>query len=230
VVAQPIWLPPTRTKKPYLIPCRVVENYPDGNARDVPRLTPWIAGPTIRALLAAGASQDAVKEAARAQVAAVFGGEGLWPGSNWTLLNVYGEKAGQAVKLAEIRRYAGRWKNEAGFVATDGDGRYLGTEVLRFEGAAAHDLLSRLLLSYWTEADLRDRSKAKHVFAKPATGLPHVYDPLVQSRGHFQKPRGFVQPLGARVSSLHVPSAGVHLHALEVGGKPAAVSSLRSAP
>ncbi len=228
VVAQPVWLPPAAATTPYVIPCRVVEQYPDGNGEEEPMIQPWIAGPTIRALLAAGASQAEVKEAARLQVEAfVSKQKKRYLGDNWSLAHIYGHHTSKTNMASLTRGYRVR-KDDAGFVVTDNQDRVLGVEIVRLKGPAAEALLHRLWFSYALEGILRVRGTSTQAVAAPSEGIREAMRVIVNHNGSFRMPTGFTQIDRTRVSSVEVEAAGLHIHALEAYGKPTVVSALSS--
>ena len=192
-----------------------------------------IAGPTIRALLAAGASPTAVKQAAhrlvelaRAPTADMFG--------DWSLLEVYGGIFGSTYE----RHYRSNmdWKRGmGGFVVRDAKGRLVGMESVRFEGASAQELLLRLWVGYAAEAKLRDDSFKKHkrdpavvaaAIAPPADDLSSAFRRIAEHDADFRMPPGFDATQGWRVSSLEIVVAGLHFQALEVAGNPVVISGM----
>lgn len=229
VIAHPVWLPATRGEKPFLIQCRVVQNFEHGDASEAPKLQPEIAGPTIRALLAAGASPRAVKAAAGRLLAAVNGQKGTLLG-DWSLYRIH---AGMQVRVSATLRNV-EWAEMSGFVVTDPQGRFVGSEIVRPTGHAAAELLRRLWVSYSLEAGHRvsaARWNRPHAgFSVPSEQLAQVLRRLSSHRGTFRMPAGVEQTPPARVSSLEVVAAGVQMHALEIADTPAIVSTLPSAP
>ncbi len=224
VIAHPVWLPPTRGTKPFIVHCRVVQNFEHGDASQSPRLQPEIVGPTIRALLASGASPRRVKEAAGRMMASVYRQRGRMLG-DWSLYLLY---RGRYVLEAQHLRNV-RFEQLQGFVVTDARGRFVGSELVRTSGHAATELLRRLWVSYSTESAHRAfAANDAEAFAAPTDGLAQVMRRLSTHRGTFRTPRGVEQPERARVSMLEVVAAGVHLHALEIADSPAIVSALSS--
>ncbi len=225
VIAHPVWLPATRSKKPFIVHCRVVQNFEHGDASQPLSLQPEIVGPTIRALLAAGASPRKVKRAAGELMTAVYRQKGTLLG-DWSLFGLYrGRYAAEGHTLANVR-----WDGITGFVITDAHGRFVGSEVVRPTGHAATELLRRLWVSYSTEAGQRHFARERAGFAAPSDGLAQVMRRLAAHDGTFHTPQGVEQRRGARVSAMEIVAAGVHMHALEIAESAAIVSTLSSAP
>jgi hypothetical protein len=232
VVARPVWLPPGRGNREQrtVIPCHVVENLPDASPLEPPQLSPWVAGPTIRSLLAAGASAAEVKQAARQQVAAhnrIYQGvpRALDFGA-WSLLAVYGGKAGSA-NLERARQTP--WGSHAGFVALDARGRLVGVEIVHLTGEHRDLLLSRLWHGYVVEASLRHLGASPDAVAAPGEGLEETMRIVARADTGLRTPEGFRPVGGTRVSSLEIPAIGLALHVLDVHGKPKVVSALSAA-
>jgi anti-sigma factor RsiW len=237
VVAETVWLPASKGETPRIVRCRMVENAALGEPKGHPTLVPHIAGPTIRALLAAGASQVEVRAAARRIYALRQHAEyDLFNG--WNLLDVYGGATGQ--RYGEI--FAGKldWRTgRGGFVVRDAGGNLVGAEVLRFQGPAAEALLARLWVGYVVEAVLRHgrlypdnpelaRSKAEvdAALAPSSDELTAALHRIASHSAVFRMPRGFDASQGWRISGLEIVAAGLQLHALEVANQPAYVSIL----
>ena len=228
IVRHPIWLPPSKGTTPHLIECFVVQGMPNLEAVGAPRLSPHVVGPTIRAMLAAGAGQAEVKDAAAAICKAhmaLYGG--TFREYRWSLRSVYatnwqGADAQGADAFARIR-----WQGSHGFLATDAQGRFLGFELLRITGPTAEALLARLARGYAIEAMWRIQSTAlRDAFAPPSDGADRVLRLLAEHPASFRVPAGVTDVLDARTSTLDLEASGVHLHALEVAGRPAFVSGL----
>jgi len=232
VLAQPVWLPATRGKKPYMISCRVVQKFELGDVRAPLVLQREIAGPTLRALLAAGASPREVREGAERILAALQGETGTLLG-DWSLYTVH--RGMHARVMAALGETKFRWSDLQGFVVTDARGRFVGSEIVRPGGPAASELLRRLWVSYSLEAGLRqqarealagDAARLAKAFAAPRVAPGAILRRLAKHAGTFHLARDVRQPVGARVSSLEVVAAGVALHAVQVAGRPAIVSTL----
>ncbi len=236
VLTHPVWLPATRGKKPHLVSCRIVQNFELGDAGGQLVLQPEIAGPSIRALLAAGASAKRVRAAAGRILAAIAGKRGTLMG-NWSLYSVH--RGMHARVMGTLAHAKFSWSDLQGFVVTDAQGRFLGSEIVRPGGHAATELLRRLWVSYSAEAGQRvqaQRVRAEGVraegakvrirgsFAAPSDGPGPVMRRLAAHRPTFRMPAGIDQHAGARVSSIEVVAAGVALHAVQVAGSPAMVS------
>ena len=201
-------------------------------------LAPYVVGPTIRAMLAANASPADVKAAA-ARIIALYLPKKYDMFRPWSLLDLYGGKA--AKKHYEGFRKRVNWKlGRGGFVARDGEGALVGIESVRFEGAAAEELVMRLWMGYFTEAWLRHMRI--HPTADPAVrrdpadvqkALAPSSDELskalrrIASHGAVFRMRGEHDPKQEWcVSSLEIVSAGLHFHALEVADRPMVVSAV----
>ena len=221
VVAQPIWLPPSKGKTPHVIPCRVVQSFVEG--KGAPKLSRYVAGPTIRALLASGASQEVVKEAAR-RIVALRSPDLADSWDAWSLLDVYGHSA--AAKNYEAYRKAINWKGRCGFVVSDARGALVGFECVKFKGEASQELLMRLWMGYVAEALLRDRPQASEALAPSSDALSQAFRRIVSSVAEFRMPAGFDPSQGWRVSSLEIYATGLHLQALELGDRAMVVSGL----
>jgi len=227
VLAQPVWLPASRGKKPYMVTCRVVQKFELGDLRTPLVLQREIAGPTLRALLAGGASSREVRQGAERILAAVRGQTGTLLG-DWSLYAVH--RGMHARVMAALGETKFRWSDLQGFVVTDGRGRFVGSEVVRPGGPAATELLRRLWVSYSLEAGLRHEALlaggASSAFASPQVGPGPLLRRLAKHTGTFRLPLGVEQFPGARVSSLEIVAAGVALHAVEVARHPMFVSTL----
>ncbi len=229
VVRHPIWLPPSKSTTPHLIECFVVQGMPNVDAKGDPRLSPLVAGPTIRALLASGAGQADVKAAAAAICKAhreLYGA--LFRDWKWSLRETYAAMSNQGAGANGTDVYARiRWQGAQGFLATDGRGRMLGFELLRAEGPAADALLGRLARGYAAEAIWRIQSEdLRKAFAAPSDDASRVLRLLAEHPADFRIPDGVTEAPGARTSTLELEASGLHLHALEVGQAPLFVSAL----
>lgn len=230
VVRHPIWLPASRGETPHIVHCFVVQAMPRFEPQGAPQLSPHIAGPTVRALLAAGATQAQVKAAAKAicEAHATYFGAPL--PESWSLRAFYTNAlvaksgAGQADPFGRVR-----WKGSHGFLATDAQGRFLGFELVRIAGPSAEALLGRLWRGYAVEAIWRIQSSGlRDAFAAPSDGAQRVLALLGSHPAGFRIPAGSEDVDGARVSTLELQASGVHLHALEVDERAAVVSGLSS--
>jgi anti-sigma factor RsiW len=222
IVAHPTWLPASRKRMRTRISCRLVQAVARTKPDGAPQLEPTVVGPTLRALLAAGASAQQVRDAARRMVEAVAGGTSdPW---SWSLRPFY---EGRAEAYGPFYEHV-RWGDARGFVVTDADGRLLGCEVVRASGPAATELLARLWLGYVADAVARARHGDSGAFAAPAEPAARAFSDLGRYEGLCRVPVGADAPYGARVSHLDVEDPGLALHALEVGGRPAVVSVLSS--
>lgn len=229
VLRHPVWLPASTKVTPHMLECFVVQGNPHVEAQGKPRLDTTIAGPTLRALLAAGASQADVKAAAKAICKAhheLYGAPFReW---SWSLRSFY------SATLTNGRGGDGfeafgriRWKGTHGFLATDAQGRFLGFELLRITGPSAEALLDRLWRGYAVEAIWRIQSTAlRDAFTAPSDGADRVLDLLGEHPASFRIPDGTSDVDSSRTSTLALEASGVELHALEVAGRPALVSGL----
>ena len=228
IVAQPTWLPASQGTATYPIRCFVVQGMPREETSGAPQLTPYVVGPTLRALLASGASQAQVKAAAQRMVAAWMGTFGVeidvW---NWSLRPFYESNAGPQVAAQHDHI---KWGDADGFVVGDGLGRILGFELVRAQGSSARELLKRLWLGYVVDGSWRIQNEAtREAFVAPAGEIQQALRKLSVHDGHFRISRDANAPHGTRVSHLEIEAAGLGLHALEVGGVPTVVSGLSTA-
>jgi hypothetical protein len=149
---------------------------------------------------------------------------------DWSLYQIH---AGMQARVQATLRNV-EWEHMNGFVVTDPQGRFVGSEIVRPTGHAATELLRRLWVSYSLEAGHRvsaARWNRPHAgFTVPSEQLAQVLRRLSSHGGTFRKPVGVEQIPGARVSLLEIVAAGVQMHALEIAGSPAIVSTLSSAP
>ena len=229
VVRHPIWLPASKGITPHVVECFVVQGLPHVKPEGEPRLDTTIAGPTIRALLASGASQTEVKARAKAICKAhheLYGAPFReW---NWSLRTFYGAtlKSGRGADGFEAFGRI-RWQGSHGFLATDAQGRFLGFELLRIAGPSAEALLERLWRGYAVEAIWRIQSNnLRDAFAAPSDGADRVLGLLGEHPASFRIPDGVTDVERARTSTLALEASGVELHALEVANRPALVSGL----
>ncbi|MDA1194152.1 MAG: anti-sigma factor [Planctomycetota bacterium] len=222
VVCQPTWLPASKDETLHSIRCYLVQRHAEVEARGAPQLSPLVVGPSVRALLASGAGREAVKAAAQAICAAWSG-----PSFNewdWSLRDFY-ESSTRAGNRSTEAAYADvRWGGSHGFIALDSRGHLLGFELVRLTGPAAEELLRRLWLGYVIETVWRPRLGA--ALASPGDLAKEVMSRLADYPVDFRAPGMADATHGARVSTLTVDPSGLHMHALEVGGKPAVVSGL----
>ena len=235
VIAESVWLPASKGKTPRIVRCRMVQSRSYSEAKGHPTLVPYLAGPTIRALLAADASQAVVKAAA-SRIYALWQHPSYDLFSGWDLLDVYAGAVGKA--QSEALRNEMRWKRgRGGFVVRDAGGRLVGIESVRFEGPAAEELLARLWIGYVAEALLRegrlhpenpahgrDPATVHAALAPSSDELTQAFHRIANHAGRFSLPLGFDPSQGWRVSSLELVAAGLHFHALEVAGRPMVVS------
>lgn len=235
VVRHPVWLPAATSDTPHIIECFLVQAMPTFERQGDPRLSQHVAGPTIRALLASGATQSEVKAAAAALCRAqheLYGA--AFQELRWSLRSIYMQGLtaspgkGGLDALGRIR-----WSGTHGFLATDDQGRFLGFELVRIDGASAQALLARLARGYTIEAFWRIQSSAlRDAFAAPSDGAERVLRRLASHPAGFRIPEGVTDTGGSangtdpRVSTLDLQASGVQLHALEVGGRAAVVSGL----
>ncbi len=167
VVARSTWLPASAAPTRWLIPClRVRVGAP--RAEEGLTLSPFVAGPTLRALLVAGAGAERVLAHARELRAAALGGR---VPLEWSLLDLYGGERGLE-QLAQPALAAALARAPAGVLVTDPEGRLLGLEQLGAGGPAGELLLRRLLLGHQVEALQRRlaRGPLRAVAPPPATG------------------------------------------------------------
>jgi hypothetical protein len=132
------------------------------------------------------------------------------------------------------------WKTgRGGFVVRDAGGHLVGIEVLRFRGADAEALLMRLWVGYVVEAVLRhgrlhpqnpalarSKSEVDAALGSPSDEFTRAFHRIANHPSIFRTPRGFDDSQGWRVSNAEIVAAGLHLHALEVGGSALAISAV----
>lgn len=142
VIARPIWLPAAKTRSAYPVPCAVVRQ---GQRRgeDGIALTPWVAGPTLRALLTRGASAQVILDHVRTL-------RGAAGSLDWSLLDLYLPPKIRAMldspKMVDFAEHA-----SAGFLVMDARSRFLGLEHLALSGEVGAAHCRRLLLGYAIE-------------------------------------------------------------------------------
>jgi len=151
VVARATWLPASSRQDVWMVPAVEVRSGPRREA-GAARLTPFVAGPSLRALLLAGADAEVVRTHARNLVAATLGGNAP---PEWSLLDLYdGATDGLVLaQLVDVVRQAPH-----GLILGDDQGRFVGLEHLTVRGEGATPLLARLLHGYVWEARRRASS------------------------------------------------------------------------
>lgn len=157
VVAESVWLPASPGRSAWQVPCvpvRVGPRRPEGGLR----LTPFMAGPGLRAVLASGAgarvrgSNAAQAERVLAHVRNLLGyPAGGSASAEWSLLDLY-DPARELSALAHPALAAAVATAPRGVVVTDAAGRWLGVEHVALEGAPGQLLLRRLIHGYQVEA------------------------------------------------------------------------------
>lgn len=211
VVAAATWLPASPRRTVVEVPClsvRVGTRRPE----DGIHLTPYLAGPSLRALLAEGASPQAVLEHVRRLVAAPFGGRA---GLEWSLLGLYpGDREDAALASAEVVGFSEQARQ--GFLVTDGAGRFLGLEHVALRGEAGQLLVRRLLRGYAKEAEWR-RTGAEAALPTPTEAAPAALRHLKTSDLRLEVPP---VPPGQEVP-------GAERAVLPEGEAPFAVEALR---
>lgn len=222
VVARSVWLPASPELSRWQIACvpvRAGARRAEGGIH----LTPFLAGPTLRALLAAGASPERVLEHARALRAAAMGGRAPL---EWSLLDLYGGPQGvEALALPALAH--GMARAPAGVIVADPSGALLGLDHVELGGPAGDLLLRRLVHGYQVEALQR---RFGRVPATPDAGqrLEAAFSRAGASASAFTAPpvAGAAQVPGVKRLTAQADDAGLTLEALEVLGRGVLLSAL----
>jgi hypothetical protein len=155
VVARDVWLPASPAGRNVIeiaaLSVREGARRPEAGVR----LTPWMVGPSIRALLARDAGAVVVLERARALRGAALGGR---VPLEWSLLDLF-DAPTEARMFDDARLQRVLDSAPRGFVALDGAGRFVGLEAPAVGGAGGMALRMRLAHSY--EHELRVLSFAR---------------------------------------------------------------------
>lgn len=224
VVARNVWLPASPTARSVVQLAVFSVREGARRAEGGVRVTPYLAGPLLRALLQREAGADAVREHARLLRGAALGGR---VPLDWSLLDLY--DAVTEARLLDDERLA-RVVDSAprGFLALDGDGRFVGLEAAVVGGAGGSALRRRLVHAYEHEARVLG-------FARGASAPPAARAPLADAVARLL---GDLEPLVERalpptasvagvVHSARVPQApGALVSALRVDGRRVLVSAL----
>lgn len=222
VVARSAWLPASPEPSRWQIACvpvRVGARRAEGGIH----VTPFLAGPTLRALLASGASAERVLEHARALRAAAMGGRAPL---EWSLLDLYaGPQGAEALALPALAQ--GLARAPAGVIVADPSGALLGLDHVEFGGPAADLLLRRLVHGYQVEALQRHFGRMP---AAPAAGqrLEAAFARAAASASALTAPpvAGAADVPGVKRLTAQADDAGLALEALEVIGRGVLLSAL----
>ena len=231
VLAEPVLLPAAPVgERRENVSCRVVRVGVDREGAGAPRLTEWIAGPSIRALLARGASEDVVLQAVEAHVRARMTRQPQHLAA-FSLMELFESPEGPVhpwVKrsLDAVRGARTVWKVEhhAGFVALDGMDGVLGIEIVRLRGEAGTALLTRLYLGYLIEAVMRQQGAE---IGQAVVALDTGFEIFQRDASSFVCARESAPGVlpQQRLSTADVKRAGMHFQAFEIDGEPAVVSA-----
>lgn len=224
MLARAAWLPAAEAETPHLLPCVTVAHDPSRRVEDDRvHLMPWVAGPSLRALLAAGASDAQVLDAAFLLVQAAYDGV-LARWDRWSLRLLF-ERAGGARATA---LHAGLldWDQARGFVVTGGSaGGFVGLELADLGGGAGRALLLRLYLGYTIEATLRGRDvPSAWLSGRGAPGLGAALDALAGAAEPLRERPA--ETRGARLLRGAQAGGDFAVGALEHGGRLRAASAL----
>jgi len=163
LVARATWLPAAANPDAWQIPCvsvRVGSRRSEATAT----LTAFVAGPSLRALLVAGADAEVVRKHARDLWSAGLGGQAP---AEWSLLDLY-DAASDGARLEQQLKFA--TSSPHGVVVSDAHGRFLGLEHLTVRGEGAAPLLARLLHGYDWEATRRAHTRERDARGPDAGG------------------------------------------------------------
>jgi hypothetical protein len=223
VVAHDTWLPAALGEAKHVrVPCvsvRQGETRAEGGVRPLP----FVAGPSIRALLARDVGADEVLRFVRDLRAALAGGRSM----AWSLLDLYDEQADLALQeQAAVKTILARAPH--GFVATDGAGHLVGIESTTLRGEAARLLLRRLWYGYAKEAHLRTPGGGSSVLPDASMPFGEALEKIREYPGTLQRVLLAADATveGAQAATLEDESAGLVYEALQVAGKAVRVSAL----
>jgi hypothetical protein len=219
VVARSTWLPASLQQTVIKVPCAIVRSG-EKRAEGGIRLTRYVAGPSLRALLAEGASPQAVLAHVRALRGLPMAGR---TGLEWSLLDLF-EGSSPSAEIVQFSAQAG-----AGFLAADSFGRLLGLEHVALKGEPGMLLVQRLLLGYTKEASWR-RLGGNRVLALPGEAAHAALGRVRTATTPLLVPP---VPLGQELPGVDRATfveaeldAGLALEALRVEGRTAIVSLL----
>lgn len=223
VLSRSVWLPASATRLAVSVPCVSVRAGARRGESPL-RLTPFVAPPSLRALLSAGAAPSDVLAHARALRAAGMGGRAPL---DWSLLDLF-EQGRWLDTLANPTLAGALAAAHDGIVVADADGRFLGLEHVHVGGDAARLLVRRLVVGYQLEA-LQRRLGKMPTLPELDARLDETLAALSVSLSAFPVPPvapNAVVP-GVVRSAADERSAHVALESLEVDGHTVFLSAQR---